>query len=86
MTFEKHRGTLGQLVDTLVTKGMRPKGGLFKVLLLSPPDAIDTIQLGNPILNDKRSKSGAITAFTMGQRYVASESLRRAKTTTELDQ
>jgi hypothetical protein len=78
-------GELGVLVNKLVKDEARPLGGLFKVLLLSAPDSPDTLKLANPISNDKRSKTGKPTAFTMGQRYVASDALTRARTTSDLD-
>lgn len=80
-----HAGELGVLVNKLLKEEARPIGGLFKVLLLSAPDSPDTLTLVNPISNDKRSKSGKPTAFTMGQRYVSSEALKLAKTTSDLD-
>jgi hypothetical protein len=80
-----HQGPLGALVDHLVETGKRPEDGSFKVLLLSPPDSPDTIRLSGPIANDKRSKTGKPTAFTMGQRYVSSEALAKSKTTSDLD-
>lgn len=81
-----HPGLLGTLVDHFVEAARRPEGGLFKVFLLSTPDSSDTIHLDGPIPNDKRSKSGKPTAFTMGQRYVASEKLAVSKTTSNLDE
>jgi len=80
-----HEGELGKLVDHLVETGKRPEGAMFKVLLLSAPESPDTIHLDRPIPNDKRSQSGKPTAFTMGQRYVPSEVLRTARTTSDLD-
>lgn len=80
-----HKGPLGALVDHLVETGKRPEGGSFKVLLLSSPDSPDTVHLRAPIPNDKKSKTGKPTAFTMGQRYVSLEALKDAKTTSGLD-
>lgn len=80
-----HKGPLGALVDHLVETGKRPEGGSFKVLLLSTPDSPETVHLSGPIPNDKKSKTGKPTAFTMGQRYVSSEALAIAKTTSDLD-
>jgi len=80
-----HQEPLGALVDHLVETGKRPEGGLFKVLILSTPDSPDTVHLPAPIPNDKKSKTGKPTAFTMGQRYVSSEALAIAKTTSDLD-
>ena len=85
MRTNAYDGALGMLVNKLVKEEARPIGGLFKVLLLSAPDSPDTLKLANPISNDKRSKTGKPTAFTMGQRYVASEALKMAKTTSDLD-
>lgn len=78
-------GPLGTLVNRLLHEGRRPEGKSFKVLLLSAPDSPHTLKLDQPIPNDKRSKSGKPTAFTMGQRYVSSEALLKAKTTSDLD-
>ena len=78
-------GKLGALVKGLIKEGRRPERGLFKILKLSAPDSPDTLRLERPIPNDKRSLSGKTTAFTMGQRYVASERLKQAKTTSDLD-
>lgn len=85
MVTNHYKGELGKLVNKLLNDELRPEGGLFKVLLLSAPDAPETLKLPQPIPNDKLSKSGKTTAFTMGQRYVASERLRQAKTTSDLD-
>ncbi|MCA9140605.1 MAG: hypothetical protein KDB00_27725 [Planctomycetales bacterium] len=84
MRIDAYPGELGKLVDRLVSKEYRPQGERFKILLLSAPESPDTIVLENPITNDKRSKSGKPTAFTMGQRYVASDALQIAKLTSEL--
>jgi len=80
-----HEGKLEELVRRLIESEMRPVGGMFKVLLLSAPDSNDTIRLPRPIPNDKRSKTGKPTAFTMRQRYVSSEALITAETTSVLD-
>lgn len=80
-----YQGPLGTLVEHMVETGRRSEGGLFKVFLLSIPESSDTIHLAGPIPNDKMSKTGKPTAFTMGQRYVASEKLTISKTTSDLD-
>ena len=85
MERDTHEGELGVLVNRLLDEGRREEGRSFKVFLLSPPDSSDTLKLARPIPNDKKSKTGKTTAFTMGQRYVASEALMEAKTTTDLD-
>lgn len=85
MVKNRYDGELGALVNRLLKEEKRPENGLFKVLILSAPDSSETLRLDHPIPNDKRSKTGKTTAFTMGQRYVASENLRQAKTTSDLD-
>lgn len=85
MARNRYEGELGTLVHRLLDGGYRPEGDFFKVLLLSAPDSPDTLKLVAPIPNDKRSKTGKPTAFTMGQRYVSSEALGTAKTTSDLD-
>ena len=80
-----HDGELGKLVDRLVKEQRRQIGTTFKVLLLSAPDSVETIILDSEIPNDKKSKTGKPTAFTMGQRYVSSEALMSAKKTSDLD-
>lgn len=85
MEHETHAGNLGILVNRLLDEGRRDIGGRFKVFLLSAPDSPETMKLEKPIPNDKKSKTGKGTAFTMGQRYVSSEALRKANATTDLD-
>ncbi len=80
----QYEGVLGQLVDRLIKEQRRDEGGRNKILLLSAPNSSETIRLPSPIQNDMTSKSGKPTAFTMGQRYVASTKLRAAKTTSDL--
>jgi hypothetical protein len=77
-------GALGGLVARLVDEKRRTEGELLKVLLLSSPNSPETLKLPLPIPNDMQSKSGKVTAFTMGQRYVSSEALLKAKTTSDL--
>ncbi len=80
-----HKGLLGKLVDHLVSTGKRIEGNSYKVMMLSAPDSPETLKLDKPIANDKRSKSGKPTAFTMGQRYVSTHALLHATTTSDLD-
>jgi len=80
----QHSGELGQLVDRLIKEKRRDEGGRNKVLILSAPNSPHTLHLTGPIANDSKSKTGKPTAFTMGQRYVASERLLVAKTTKDL--
>ena len=79
-----YKGLLGKLVDRLVSTGKRIEGDSYKVLMLSAPDSPETLKLAKPIPNDKRSKSGKPTAFTMGQRYVSTDALLHATTTSDL--
>lgn len=80
-----YKGHLGSLVDRLVEEDLRQEGEIFKILILSAPDSDETIQLSQPIPNDKKSQSGKRIAFTMNQRYVSSEALCSAKSTSDLE-
>jgi len=84
MQKDKYDGELGALVNRLLDERLRAVGNQFKVMLLSSPDAPDTLKLADPIPNDLKSKAGKGTAFTMGQRYVSSKALLAAKTTSDL--
>lgn len=85
MERDAHEGTLGAFVNRLLDEDRREEGRRFKVFLLSAPDSTDTLKLPRPIPNDKKSRTGKGTAFTMGQRYVSSAALIEANTTTDLD-
>ncbi len=78
-------GQLGKLVNRLLDDNRREEGRRHKVIILSAPDSPETLKLPQPVPNDKRSKTGKTTAFTMGQRYVSSEALLKANTTSDLD-
>jgi len=80
-----HKGALGAVVDQVLANDQRKQGKVSKVFILSAPNSSETIDLRSTIPNDKKSKTGKPTAFTMGQRYVSSEKLRNAKTTSDLD-
>lgn len=64
-------------------------GDHFRIMFLSgPEDSEDseTVNLGKPVVNDKKDKNGKTTAFTVGQpRYVTLESLQAATKTSELE-
>jgi len=79
-----HSGKLGKLIEYLLDKRLRIEGEAYKVVFLIPPESSDTVHLKNPIVNDQRSVSGRITAFTQNQRYVCLDELRRAKKTSDL--
>jgi hypothetical protein len=80
----KYKGQLGELVTTLLNAGKREVGTAYKVVFLSAPDSPDTLKLDGSIRNDLKSKTGKTTAFTQNQRYVSSERLKTAKTTSDL--
>ncbi len=75
---------MGKLINKLLAETSRVEGQPYKVMFLSPPDSKDTINLGHPIENDLATESGRPIAFTQGQRYVALDQLRKAKTTSDL--
>ena len=79
-----HQGRLGEVVDLMVKDGRREEGKRFKVILLSAPNDPETQHLDEPIVNDLRSDSGRVTAFTQNQRYVSLASLKKAHKTSEL--
>ena len=80
-----HDGAIGLLVDRLLDNDESRAGQRFKIFLLSAPDSNETLNLQRHIPNNKKSKTGKNTAFTMGQRYVPSEALMRAESTSDLD-
>ncbi len=82
---DTHTGALGVLVDQILDQNRRQLGERYKVILLSGPESEDTLKLPQSVPNDKKSKSGKTTAFTMGHRYVSSEALLEAQTTSDLD-
>lgn len=79
-----HKGELGHLVEEMLAETPRQEGLEYQVMFLSPPEASETIDLGQPIENDIKSKSGKNWAFTLSQRYVSLEQLKIAKTTSQL--
>ena len=79
-------GAIGQLVERLIAEARRPLGGRFKIMILSAPDAAETIKLDSAVLNDKVSEeTGIPVGFTMGQRYVSRAALLKAKKTSDLE-
>ena len=80
----QYSGILGVLVERLIKEQRRDEGERYKILMLSAPDSPDTLRLAGPVSNDLTSKAGKPTAFTQGQRYIASERLLIAKTTSDL--
>ena len=80
-----HDGPLGELVDQILDADDSRTGQRHMVFFLSAPDSDDTLDLGQNIPNNKKSRTGKNTAFTMGQRYVSSEALIAAEKTSDLD-
>ena len=87
VTFERslHEGALGELVNRILDSDDSRTGQRHMVFFLSAPGSSETLDLGKNIPNDKKSKTGKNTAFTMSQRYVSSESLIAAGKTSDLD-
>jgi hypothetical protein len=92
VVFEQGRNTgrLGQLVNQALEKSVLPDWpypwSIHKVLLLSAPDAVETVKLERPIINDLTSNGGPRIAFARNQRYVSLEALRKAKKTSQLEE
>jgi len=89
----KYHGRLGEVVNQILDrneKGTLPPGWdlspgrHLKVFLLSAPDAVETIRLAEPIVNDLTSNNGQRIAFTQNRRYISLDALRKAKKTSEL--
>jgi hypothetical protein len=83
----RHKGRLGEVVNQLIEDIPQSKkivGNSHKFFLLSAPDAKETICLDHPIPNNVLSKSGELTPFTMGHRYVDIKKLLTAKQTSDL--
>jgi hypothetical protein len=76
---------LAELVESVLADGSRSEGASYDVLLLSAPDAADTLRLPAAILNDARTAAGGNWAWTLNQRYTSIEALRLARTTSDLD-
>ncbi len=71
------RSLAERLRGILVSRPER-HGQTNKVFLLSLPDESETLCLPAAIPNDLTGKSGKRVAFTMGQRYAATERLVQA--------
>ena len=64
--------------------GAKSSPGPYKVMFLSGKDDEATITLSEAIPNDLTDRNGRRTAFTPGHRYVELESLKSARTTSEV--
>jgi hypothetical protein len=79
-----YEGRLGAVVDALLDRSLRQEDSEYKVILLTPPDAAETIRLQAPVVNDLTAETGRPIAFTQGQRYVSLPLLQSARTTSDL--
>lgn len=61
---------VGELLEVSISNGRGP-GHAYKVMLLSPKDAAETILLQVPILNDQTTVTGKRWGWTLGQRYIS---------------
>lgn len=80
----RHKGKLGEVVDIFIESYQREEGERYKLILLSAPNDPKTQNLSVPIVNDLRSESGRISAFTQNQRYVSLDRLKKSRTTSEI--
>ncbi len=79
-----HKGPLGDLVNKTLSDGKQREGQIYKVMFLSDPDSTDTYNLENTIPNDITTETGRTWAFTLSQRYVSFDRLKKAKRTSDL--
>lgn len=76
---------VARLIEHLIAQDARTAGEHYGIILLSGPDSPDTVVLDHPIVNDSRTASGRVWAWTLGQRYTSIERLRSgAHRTSEL--
>jgi len=81
-------GRIATLIETLLESDSRQEGSEYQVFLLSDRNSPATVKLPAPIMNDQRDVNDQPVAWTMGQRYVALEQLKRpsVKFTSDLQQ
>lgn len=80
-----HAGRLGEIVDRYLNEFEPHSASEFRRIFdLTGPDDPATIRLKGPVPNDLTSGSGRVVAFTQSQRYVRSEALKTARSTSEL--
>lgn len=75
---------LAKVVDGVLKDQLATMGISNKVMLLTGPDDPGTLKLASPVINDLKSESGQVVAFTQNQRYVGLERLKKARTTSDL--
>ena len=95
----RREGEIAALTDTALkerAEGLRNKvnelqqwhhfTNPLKIMFLSGPEDTETVNLGKPVVNDKKDKNGKAAPFTYGQpRYVTLESLQTAAKTSQLE-
>lgn len=78
--------TVAELIDDAIQSAASTVGSNYQILVLSPPDAPETIVLDEPIRNTKTSKGRPI-AWTVGARVIPVRALlEKPLTTDELDE
>ncbi|MCB1029204.1 MAG: hypothetical protein KDB24_15750 [Microthrixaceae bacterium] len=76
---------VADLIDDALQSDAAMVGSSFQVLVLSPPDAPETIVLDQPVKNTKKS-NGRPIAWTVGPKVIPVQALRDGPSTTdELD-
>jgi hypothetical protein len=75
---------VAQLIRQMTEAGVRERGVLHKVFLLSSSTDSRTVTLPGPVVNDLTSASGRGIAFTQNQRYVSLSRLRAARETSSI--
>lgn len=80
-----HSGRLGELVEKMLADKVRNEGETYKVLLLTGESDARTVTLPANISNDLASDSGRRIAYVVGHRYARMESLKQARTTSDLE-
>lgn len=75
---------VAQVIRQMIEAGVRERGVLHKVFLLSPSADSRTVILSGPVVNDLTSASGRGIAFTQNQRYVSLSGLRAARKTSSI--
>ena len=76
----REKDDLSTVINNILDSGYLESGSVAKLIVLSDKDNSDTIKLSNPISNDLPY------AFTMGQRYVELDVLRKSNKTSEISE
>ncbi len=76
---------VADVIDVLLADGSRTEDELYDILLVSGPEAPETVRLDHAIANDTVAASGRPWAWTLGQRYTRLQALRSgARSTSQL--